>query len=300
MLVLLADADGRHGSRIVCRSRVRCPRTSSPASAGVRSAALQTRAQVEAGAHARCACPARTKFAWLNSRLVLVGVWPRLFCCRCFCCRRCFLVSSWLFSAAAKATSGLYFGVRARPLRSVVECQSKPCPCPSFPSLSSGLLLWSPPVLRRLLSRVVGFLFVWSCHPVAYCYSWVEAVFSLVWAVVSVQHGAAAMTECGLIPALLNVVQLNMDGQVCHKSGSERGGDPHVFYVSSSVKITTGFSFTRECAWECTVQIGRGWQYYNVKINVRTCGGWSRRFWLLPQLVIVVLLLFFSIVCKVF
>ena len=44
--------------------------------------------------------------------------------------------------------------------------------------------------------------------------SWVEAVFSLVWAVVSVQHGAAAMTECGLIPALLNVVQLNMDGQV--------------------------------------------------------------------------------------
>ncbi|CAB1120780.1 unnamed protein product [Ectocarpus sp. CCAP 1310/34] len=43
---------------------------------------------------------------------------------------------------------------------------------------------------------------------------WVETVFSLVWAVVSVQHGAAAMTECGLIPALLNVVQLNMDGQV--------------------------------------------------------------------------------------
>lgn len=43
---------------------------------------------------------------------------------------------------------------------------------------------------------------------------WVEAVFSLVWAVVSVQPGAAAMTECGLIPALLNVVQLNMDGQV--------------------------------------------------------------------------------------
>lgn len=43
---------------------------------------------------------------------------------------------------------------------------------------------------------------------------WVEAVFGLVWAVVSVQHGAAAMTECGLIPALLNVVQLNMDGQV--------------------------------------------------------------------------------------
>lgn len=42
---------------------------------------------------------------------------------------------------------------------------------------------------------------------------WVEAVFSLVWAVVSVQLGAAAMTECGLIPALLNVVQLNMDGQ---------------------------------------------------------------------------------------
>ncbi|CAN0117801.1 unnamed protein product, partial [Scytosiphon promiscuus] len=42
---------------------------------------------------------------------------------------------------------------------------------------------------------------------------WVEAVFSLVWAVVSVQNGAAAMTECGLIPALLNVVQLNMDGQ---------------------------------------------------------------------------------------
>ncbi|CAN0443726.1 unnamed protein product, partial [Ectocarpus sp. 12 AP-2014] len=42
---------------------------------------------------------------------------------------------------------------------------------------------------------------------------WVETVFSLVWAVVSVQHGAAAMTECGLIPALLNVVQLNMDGQ---------------------------------------------------------------------------------------
>lgn len=39
-------------------------------------------------------------------------------------------------------------------------------------------------------------------------------MFSLVWAVVSVQHGAAAMTECGLIPALLNVVQLNMDGQV--------------------------------------------------------------------------------------
>lgn len=48
---------------------------------------------------------------------------------------------------------------------------------------------------------------------------WVEAVFSLVWAVVSVQHGAAAMTECGLIPALLNVVQLNMDGQV---GGGER------------------------------------------------------------------------------
>lgn len=44
--------------------------------------------------------------------------------------------------------------------------------------------------------------------------SWVETVFSLVWAVVSVQHGAASMTECGLIPALLNVVQLNMDGQV--------------------------------------------------------------------------------------
>ncbi|CAM9557924.1 unnamed protein product, partial [Sphacelaria rigidula] len=42
---------------------------------------------------------------------------------------------------------------------------------------------------------------------------WVEAVFSLVWAVVSVQPGAAAMTECGLIPSLLNVVQLNMDGQ---------------------------------------------------------------------------------------
>ncbi|CAM9995673.1 unnamed protein product, partial [Laminaria digitata] len=42
---------------------------------------------------------------------------------------------------------------------------------------------------------------------------WVEAVFSLVAAVVGVQHGAAAMTECGLIPALLNVVQLNMDGQ---------------------------------------------------------------------------------------
>lgn len=40
-------------------------------------------------------------------------------------------------------------------------------------------------------------------------------MFSLVWAVVSVQPGAAAMTECGLIPALLNVVQLNMDGQVC-------------------------------------------------------------------------------------
>ena len=32
------------------------------------------------------------------------------------------------------------------------------------------------------------------------------------------QHGAAAMTDCGLIPALLNVVQLNMDGQV----GGER------------------------------------------------------------------------------
>lgn len=31
---------------------------------------------------------------------------------------------------------------------------------------------------------------------------------------VGVQHGAAAMTDCGLIPALLNVVQLNMDGQV--------------------------------------------------------------------------------------
>lgn len=46
------------------------------------------------------------------------------------------------------------------------------------------------------------------------CARWVEAVFSLVWAVVSVQPGAAAMTECGLIPALLNVVQLNMDGQV--------------------------------------------------------------------------------------
>lgn len=45
-------------------------------------------------------------------------------------------------------------------------------------------------------------------------FRWVEAVFSLVWAVVSVQHGAASMTECGLIPALLNVVQLNMDGQV--------------------------------------------------------------------------------------
>lgn len=39
-------------------------------------------------------------------------------------------------------------------------------------------------------------------------------MFSLVCAVVSVQPGAAAMTECGLIPALLNVVQLNMDGQV--------------------------------------------------------------------------------------
>ena len=50
----------------------------------------------------------------------------------------------------------------------------------------------------------------WLCR-------WVEAVFGLVWAVVSVQHGAAAMTECGLIPALLNVVQLNMDGQVLLK-----------------------------------------------------------------------------------
>ncbi|CAM9917933.1 unnamed protein product, partial [Choristocarpus tenellus] len=42
---------------------------------------------------------------------------------------------------------------------------------------------------------------------------WVESVFSLVWAVVSVQSGAAAMTDCGLIPALLNVVLLNMNGE---------------------------------------------------------------------------------------
>ena len=50
---------------------------------------------------------------------------------------------------------------------------------------------------------------------------WVEAVFSLVGAVVGVQHGAAAMTECGLIPALLNVVQLNMDGQVSEREDAD-------------------------------------------------------------------------------
>lgn len=48
-----------------------------------------------------------------------------------------------------------------------------------------------------------------------------EAVFSLVAAVVCVQHGAAAMTECGLIPALLNVVQLNMDGQVGERDDAD-------------------------------------------------------------------------------
>ncbi|CAN0274293.1 unnamed protein product, partial [Discosporangium mesarthrocarpum] len=46
---------------------------------------------------------------------------------------------------------------------------------------------------------------------------WVEVVFSLVWAVVSVQPGAAAMTDCGLIPALLNVIQLNMDAKPFQK-----------------------------------------------------------------------------------
>lgn len=73
-------------------------------------------------------------------------------------------------------------------------------------------------VVRHVLSCFAGFACFWS--------SWVEAVFSLVWAVVSVQHGAAAMTECGLIPALLNVVQLNMDGQVWSPSRDIMGQVP--------------------------------------------------------------------------
>ncbi|CAM9535395.1 unnamed protein product, partial [Phaeothamnion confervicola] len=42
--------------------------------------------------------------------------------------------------------------------------------------------------------------------------AWIESVFTLVHAVVASQPGAAALTDCGLVPALLGMVQLHVDG----------------------------------------------------------------------------------------
>ncbi|CAM9533904.1 unnamed protein product, partial [Chrysoparadoxa australica] len=64
---------------------------------------------------------------------------------------------------------------------------------------------------------------------------WVETLLCLVHSVAAVQTGAAALVECGLIPAMLNVVQLHVDS--LKRSGQARAPFRWNFVVSLAVQV---------------------------------------------------------------